>query len=568
MTDIEDLAIQNSTTNILDELLLYVKNNKVNQTEFNIEMNRLSRKNKHIHGKVDLINLYRKLVENNKVIANFEFEKHICKKPSRSCSGILSITLVMSPFPNGQSFSCKHNCYYCPNEPAHEGNNWQAQPRSYLFKEPAVQRANKNKFLAYEQMIDRMTMLYKNGHKIDKLEIILEGGTYTEYPMTYLEEFNRDIYFAANTFFDSNKRNKQSLEIEIERNRNEKVHIIGICIETRPDAIDSSWINHLRKCGVTRVQLGVQHTNNMILKKINRGHTIEQAEQCITRLKNLGFKIDIHIMPDLPFTTIEDDKKCFDYVYQILQPDQLKIYPCAVTPWTVIEKWFLTKKWAPLPENDLLDIMNYAMKSCPIWIRLPRVVRDIPTEYIHAGNKIPNLRQHLVKSKEIRSREIERNSSYYNLGSNIFVTQYSESDFFISYESLDRQAIFGFLRLRLIKNNSNTEFKFLRRLALIRELHVYGFNTEVGSHAKSAQHNGIGKKLLKKAEHIAFLNFWEGIAVISGEGVKSYYQKFGYFEHDTYMIKYFVTIQMLYFIYRRCISIIKNFDYLWKRSLK
>mgnify|MGYP006085282957 CR=1 FL=1 len=558
MGDIEDLDKETTRVEILHELMSFVKDGKMNQREFNIEMNRLSRKHRHINGKVELIECYRKLIENNIILSNFEFEKLICKKPSRSCSGILSITLVMSPFPNGQTFSCKHNCYYCPNEPAHEGNNWQAQPRSYLYKEPAVKRANDNNFLAYEQMIDRMSVLYKNGHKIDKLEIILEGGTYTEYPVDYLEEYHRDIYYAANTFFECEKREKCTLQEEIKQNRYQKVHIIGICIETRPDVIDSGWIYHLRSCGVTRIQLGVQHTDNEILKKVNRGHTVEQAGVCIERLKNLAFKIDIHIMPDLPFTTVEKDKRCFDYVYDVLKPDQMKIYPCAVTPWTIIEQWYKKKKWTPLSKEELLEIMNYAMVKCPNWIRLPRVVRDIPNDYIFAGNRIPNLREHLSKSNEIRSREIERHPEYYDLSAKIFVTQYSESDYFISYESTDRKAIFGFVRLRLMRNKSNSEYKFLNQLALIRELHVYGFNTEVGCYPTSAQHRGIGKKLLNKAEYMAFKKLWRGVAVISGEGVKNYYSKQGYYEYDTYMIKDFVVMKCLYWIYNAVMGLCKS----------
>jgi len=209
------------------------------------------------------------------------------KKPSRNISGITSITLVMSPHPNGQSFSCKHNCYYCPNEPAHEGNNWQDQPRSYLYHEPAVHRANENGFKAYEQMISRMNVLYANGHTVDKLEIILEGGTYTEYPPEYLEIYHRDIFYSANTFFDSSpKREPYNISKEIEINKTAKVHIIGFCIETRPDAIDDIWIRRFREWGVTRIQLGVQHVNNKILKKVNRGHTIEQAIDAIKMLKN------------------------------------------------------------------------------------------------------------------------------------------------------------------------------------------------------------------------------------------------------------------------------------------
>ena len=66
------------------------------------------------------------------------------------------ITLLTSPRPHGQNFSCKHDCFYCPNEPAHEGNGFKPQPRSYLFQEPAVLRANNNDFDAFLQTVDRL----------------------------------------------------------------------------------------------------------------------------------------------------------------------------------------------------------------------------------------------------------------------------------------------------------------------------------------------------------------------------------------------------------------------------
>ena len=498
--------------------------------------------------KTELILEYRKLIDNKILKKNVLLEKLLCKKPSRSISGISSITLVMSPFPNGQSFSCKHNCYYCPNEPAHKGNNYQAQPRSYLYHEPAVRRANKNNFLAFEQMIDRMDILFINGHVIDKLEIIIEGGTYTEYPIEYLNDFNRDIYYAANTYFDKNpKRDKLSLDEEVFINRSTKVHIIGICIETRPDGLSKDWILHFRRCGVTRIQLGVQTTHNHILRKINRGHNIECVVEIMEYLKNLCFKIDIHIMPDLPFTTPELDKQMFDFTYNILLPDQIKIYPCAVVPWTIIEKWYNQDKWKPYTESVLKEVMNYGMKNCPDWIRLPRVIRDIPGVYIQAGNSKTNLRQTLEISRDIRTREIERHSEYYSKPAKIFVDCYNHNkntglkDYFISYESTDKVALFGFIRLRLPAKKSQLKhqelFPVLKNNALIRELHVYGYNTSVGNESKSIQHRGIGTKLLKKAEQIAYFNNYPGIVVISGEGVKEYYIKKGYIEKDTYMYK-------------------------------
>ena len=525
--------------------------------QFTQFFNKESRLNKLNTKKTELILEYQKLTENEILEKNILLEKLLCKKPSRSISGISSITLVMSPFPNGQSFSCKHNCYYCPNEPAHKGNNYQAQPRSYLYHEPAVRRANRNNFLAFEQMIDRMDTLFVNGHTIDKLEIIVEGGTYTEYPMEYLNDFNRDTYYAANTYFDKNpKRDKLSLDEEVFINRSAKVHIIGICIETRPDALSRDWIVHFRRCGVTRMQLGIQSTHNHILKKINRGHTIECAVEAMEYLRNLCYKIDIHIMPDLPFTTPELDKQMFDFTYKVLLPDQIKVYPCAVVPWTIIEKWYNQGKWKPYTESVLKEVMDYGMKNCPDWIRLPRVIRDIPGVYIQAGNSKTNLRQTLEISRDIRTREIERHSEYYSKPAKIFVDCYNHNkntglkDYFISYESTDKVALFGFIRLRLPEKNTELKdqdlFPVLKDKALIRELHVYGYNTSVGNEAKASQHRGIGTKLLKKAEEIAYYNNYPGIVVISGEGVKEYYAKKGYKEKDTFMYKSYKKYIIMY----------------------
>ena len=542
---------------IFNSLYLYCKENenKLSESNFNIKKfttsfidlyHKKCRISKIPIKKTDIILDYYNQINENDIKKCYLFEKMICKKPSRSISGINSITLVMSPYPNGQTFSCKHNCYYCPNEPAHKGNNNQAQPRSYLYHEPAVRRANQHNFKAYEQMKDRLDTLRTNGHPCDKIEIILEGGTYTEYPIDYLEEYNRDIYYTANTYFDTEKRQPFNLDEEVKLNRNSKVHIIGNCIETRPDAIDDFWIMHFRRCGVTRIQLGVQTTHNHILKKINRGHNIECALNCIEKLKNLCFKIDIHLMPDLPYSTPELDKEMFDYTYKYLQPDQIKIYPCAVVPWTIIEKWYNNEIWKPYEPDVLRDVMDYALHNCPEWIRLPRVIRDIPGIYIQAGNKTTNLRQQLTESKEIRSREIERHEEYYNKPAKIFIDNYNTikkpngsiiNDYFISYESLDKIALFGFIRLRIENENKNELFPCLNNSGLIRELHVYGFNTKVGESAKASQHRGIGSKLLQTAEDITKQHNLNSIVVISGEGVKEYYKKKGYYEIDTYMKK-------------------------------
>ena len=507
------------------------------------------------------------------------------KKPSRNLSGITSITVLTAPFPNGQKFSCKHNCYYCPNEPAHEGNNWQAQPRSYLYNEPAVLRANQHNFSAIRQMFNRLDTYYSNGHVPDKLEIIIEGGTFTEYPPDYLNEYMRDLFYAANIYFDLREafpeydnigeygldftnlekiRQPKTAEQEIKINKTANAHIIGVCIETRPDALDDEWLYRFRKWGITRIQLGAQHVDNRILKKVNRGHTIEQLLWAMQYLMDNCFKIDIHIMPDLPDATPEIDRAMFDYVYSIICPDQMKVYPCQTTPWTVIEKWYREGKYTPYFDKDpnlLIDVIYYCMKTCPNWLRMPRVVRDIPCSiYVEGGNKIGNMRQVVDKlldsdniySQEIRNREIGRHSEYYEKPAQYTNTYYYANNghnYFIEYESYDKRAIFGFIRLRFVEPKKNmTRFDILRGRGLIRELHVYGDTTAVNTYdRRGCQHTGIGTGLLRCAEIETMKYGLYGVVVISGEGVKGYYEKRGYREVDTFMVKDFPYRKVWYY---------------------
>jgi ELP3 family radical SAM enzyme/protein acetyltransferase len=541
-----------------------------------------------------LLNVLNNLLEpsdfDESLAAHFELLKLLLrKKPMRNISGITSITLLTAPFPDGQKFSCKHNCYYCPNEPAHEGNNWQAQPRSYLYHEPAVLRANQQKFEAIGQMLSRLDTYFSNGHVIDKLEIIIEGGTYTEYPVAYLERFHRDIFYVANIYFELRKtfvnysnclkdklnisllesiRCPLTIEEEIEINKTAQVHIIGICIETRPDALYDDWLWRFRRWGVTRIQLGAQHVDNAILKKINRGHGVEQLMWAIRYLKDNCFKIDIHIMPDLPGSTPAIDKAMFDYVYSVVCPDQMKIYPCQVVPWTIIQKWHHEGKYVPYFDSDpnmLIDVIRYAMITCPCWIRLPRVIRDIPcSTYVQGGNNISNMRQlidnlmnnddNVLFSKDIRSREIGRHCAYYDKPAsyNVYYVRGNEGhDYFIAYESDDGRALFGFIRLRIVERDNNlTIFNILKGRGIVRELHVYGDTVAVNTYGKhGCQHNGIGKGLLHYAERLTMENGLRGIAVISGEGVKTYYEKKGYKEVDTFMVKDFGFVRVCFYYY-------------------
>jgi len=502
--------------------------------------------------KIFLVYVYQKMIKQNEIDNESQFWLYIQKCPSRNVSGVNSFALLLSPQPHGRTGeSCKHNCYYCPDETRKNGAE-DDMPRSYLKREPAVQRGFLNGWDAINQMNDRMNSLMIQGHEVDKLELIIEGGTYTEFPMSYLLSFHRDVFYAANTFFDEKKREPLTIDQEMYINTYTKVRIIGICIETRPDAIDLKWIQFFRQTGTTRIQLGVQHVDNDILKKINRGHTFEQSCEAVDLLKNNCFKVDIHLMPDLPNATPEKDKHMFLLIFNtdIICPDQVKIYPCEVTPYTVIEKWYKNGKYIPYSDNnpkDLLDVIQYGMKLCPPWVRIPRVVRDIPISYIQAGNKFSNLRQMINQDEftEIRSREIARHPDYYNKPTKYVIRKYKAGtgiEYFISLESFDKKVIFGFLRLRL--THSKPLFDSLQYMGLIRELHVYNHLVPVGSKRGrfTSQHKGVGKKLLKYAEWISWIYGKNGVAVISGEGVRQYYNKLGYKQKESFEIKIWMNV--------------------------
>ena len=576
--DKDFLLITNDNRHLYEDIVIelfdFMIDNYDNHTvkefkkKFTKLFSRLSRNSKIKVSKPFIVYIYQRMIKEEKIENDIRFWPLIQKCPARNMSGVNSFAILLSPHPNGQDFSCKHNCYYCPDETVKNGAE-KDMPRSYLAKEPAVARGSRNNWDAYDQMNDRMNSLMLQGMEVDKLELILEGGTYTEFPPVYLREFHRDIFYSANVFYDDvPKRDKLSLQEEMKINVNASVRIIGICIETRPDAILNSeygndfWIKFFRETGTTRIQLGIQHSNNIILKKCNRGHTYEQSVEACNMLRQNCFKIDGHLMPDLPYSTPELDCTMFNTVFNDNILDQVKIYPFAVVPFTVFKKKIDEGKITLYSAHDnraVLEVTKYAFSIIPWWMRVPRAQRDIPSSYISAGNDVPNLRQiaeqELVNegiiSKEIRSREIGRNLEYKFEDSTYFYDVYYSNglkNYFISCASRDRKAIFGFIRLSIPDKNHNPVFKTLENKGLVRELHVYNTLVPVGMSKKFAsQHRGIGKNLLKRAEYIAWIHFKNGIAVISGEGVRGYYHKNGYYDHESFVVKDFVSFSLVIF---------------------
>ena len=471
---------------------------------------------------------------------NVKLENALITKRCRGISGVSVVTIFFSPYPEGQAFSCKWNCAYCPNEPG--------QPRSYLFGEPGVLRANQNNFDCVKQMHNRIQSYKVNGHPTDKFEVLILGGTIHSYPKAYLETFMRDLYYAANVCTDTPPyRNRESLAAEKAINTASNHRVIGLTIETRPDCITPAELRDFRRWGVTRVQIGVQHTDDAILRAVNRGCSHKHTIAAMKLLRDNCFKVDIHIMPNLPTATPEKDKAMMDVVLNSLNPDQVKVYPCETTPFTKILEDYKLGKYVPYDNEALTDVVIYWKTRVHEWIRNNRIVRDIPDTYIVDGVKSSSQRcefQQIMKERGltcrcIRCREAGRWPDSDPATGSLVRRSYTAQggiEHFLSWENYERTVLFGFLRLRITTHAPNEVFPELTATALIRELHVYGrtvgtgttTDEAAGTSTTVAQHLGIGRRLLAEAERLAQEAGYTRIAVISGVGVQNYYEKRGY----------------------------------------
>jgi len=554
--DIEDI-VKLPDSKLTEEQIIIVKNELIkNNFVSTFEFIKNIRKTFKINcSKIDLIYIYNRLGYDD-----YNLKKKLIKKIQKSQSGIISITVLTSGTPeytnaNGErikgTFSCLHNCSFCPNEKPSIDNNWTQQPKSYLYTEPAVLRANQNDFDPIKQMNSRISSLSRMGHEIDKIELLVLGGTWSEYPKEYQDEFITNLYYAANVYYDDVKRNVLTLEEEIANNEIAKIHIIGLTLEMRSDSININEIKRLRRFNCTRVQLGIQHTNNEVLKMNNRGESIEKTKQAIKLLKNNCYKIDGHLMLNLYGSSVEKDRIMLNEILSNpdLQLDQLKIYPCAIVPFTKIKELYDSGIYIPYDDKFLYDLIKDFKIKITKQFRINRIIRDISGHYISGGysQQFASIRQNLEKDMRlngwscqcIRCREI-KDHYIQDEEINLDVMEYIGSngeEYFISFET--SKYLIGFIRLRLNYDKSSKILPTIENSALIRELHVYSTLSNVGDNDKeySLQHKGYGKKLLMKAEEIAKIKGFNKIAIIAGTGVRNYYKKFGYILNDTFMTK-------------------------------
>ncbi len=461
----------------------------------------------------------------------YEFLRRVLQlKKARSISGVVVIAVMLPPSP------CPGQCIYCPSS--------SNAPKSYTGKEPAALRAKMFEFDAYRQVKGRLKQLEVIGHHTDKVEIIVMGGTFLAQPLKFQYDFIKSIYDALND------KIAKDLVTAIRWNETAKHRCVGLTIETRPDYSKPQHIDLMLTYGATRVELGVQVLNERLLKKIKRGHTLQDVVDATRLLKDSAYKIAYHMMPG--FQSYEKDIKMFKKLFQDtrFRPDMLKIYPVLVVKGTELYEMWKKGEYVPLSDEEAANLIAEAYKYIPEWVRVMRVQRDIPADAIDAGVRRSNLRELVmekIKEKGIRCREIRcREAGHKWLkerkipkNMEFVLRRYKASyghEYFLSLEDIEQDILVGYLRARIPYKPYRVELD--SDTLLIRELKVVGTALPLGKKENvSFQHKGIGRKLMNYAEALARDKGMHRVAVISAVGTREYYRKLGYKLLGPYMVK-------------------------------
>jgi len=574
------------------EIIKIIKTRKPSKLQLSKIKTRLSKKYKLKKIPTDI-----EILLNSPIKDIPKIKKYILTKPTRTISGVSVCAIMTKPMKCPHAKKGVGPCIMCPGGPDSVFGN---VPQSYTGKEPATRRAIRNRYNPYLQVMNRLEQYIVQGHIPDKLELIIMGGTFPSFPKKYQESFITYAFQAMNDFStlfftknkldfikfkkffelpgniyseertkkiqnkllkikkkttnlellnlkDSNGLEKSKNFLKKEQKRNEKADIrcISLVIETRPDYATLKEGNQMLKLGCTKVELGVQTIYNDVLKKIKRGHTVEDSIKATKTLKNLGFKINYHMMPGLPGVNRKKDLFALNalFAYDDFQPDMLKIYPCMVLKGTKLYNLYKKKKFKPLTTKQAAELIAEFKSTIPHYVRIMRVQRDIPTFMTEKGVDKTNLRQYIeqvMKKKKIKCNCIRcREPKLKKPSKNIKILEYHYTasrgnEFFISAEDTKNNLILGFCRLRFPSQSLRKEVT--EDSALIRELHVYGEAAQIGKKGK-VQHKGIGKELIKRAEQKAQMYFRSKMVIIAGVGAREYFKKLGYKKEGVYMVK-------------------------------
>ena len=534
------------------------------------------------------------------------FIRSVRMKPRRTASGVATITVITRPH------TCSSNCIYCPCD--------LRMPKSYLANEPACQRAELTFFDPYVQVAARLQALHQMGHSTDKVELIVLGGTWSDYPEGYQYWFIKELFRALNEWPNSPRyiqerldwytsfglqnseealssfvaeqqaavfddtatynqafhklydtsRPHQSAWSQMQSTYDELVEqqhvnetaasrVVGLVIETRPDTITPDNLRMFRQLGCTKIQIGIQSTRQEILDANKRQMSAAQIKRAFSLIRLYGFKIHSHLMVNLLGATPEADKQDFKTFVTDpgFLPDEIKLYPCALVSGTQLVQKYREGTWQPYDKDELVDVLVQDVLNTPPYVRISRMIRDISATDILVGNKHTNLRQMVEQElaakdvarrvQEIRFREINQQqvrAAELTLQDFPYTTAVSD-EHFLQWVTADNK-IAGFCRLSLPHWDKLTagacdvtanELLVQPGQAMIRELHVYGQALSLGSEGMSAQHQGLGQKLLAKASSIAAEAGYTSLNVISSIGTRAYYRAQGFTDAGLYQQK-------------------------------
>jgi len=505
----------------------------------------------NIKGRIGKKYHYKKVIKNATILhyATPEEQEIITqilkRRRTRTLSGVSVIAIMTKPLP------CPGTCIYCPGQDSQPGEK---VAQSYTGQEPAAMRSIHNNYDPYLQVQSRIRDLEAIGHKIDKIELIIMGGTFLSSDISYQEKF---VKGALEGIIGSKTT---SLEKAKELAEKSKRRVIGITIETRPDYCKEIEVDRMLNYGTTRVEIGIQTVYNEIYDLVRRGHTTDDSIEAIRIAKDAGLKINAHIMPNLPGSNYSQDGELFDELFSNsnYRPDMLKIYPTLVINGTVLYNWWKEGKYSPYSDNQLINLIAMAKINLPPYVRIQRIMRDIPATLIEAGCKNSNLRQ-LVQDrlkemdevcKCIRCREygqfllqkVKKNSTFDEI--KLYRLDYEASkgqEIFLSYENQRENFLVGYLRLRRPSEFAHRPELNDGKTMIVREIKVVGELVPKDlkpNRYTQIQHRGFGKLLMKNAEKIAFQEFdTKKLAVISGIGARDWFYEIGYKLDGPYVSK-------------------------------
>ena len=556
-------------------------------------LNRLMRKHpkagKGAFSKSEIIRGYRHFAERYGWTDADSFLERVRMKPIRTLSGVAPVTVLTKPYP------CPGKCIFCPNDVR--------MPKSYLSREPGAQRAAQHRFDPYAQTLSRLVTFHHTGHQVDKVELIILGGTWSFYPEEYQIWFVKRCFDAMNAFeryaglanlpvgaLPKNDIDYEALDDEVDgrsmdqtynqvirnflqgelegqlldddesatwdeleavqrHNETAMARCVGLVVETRPDHLSEDEVVRVRRLGATKVQIGFQSLDDDVLRLNKRGHDVAATRRAVALLRQAGFKLHAHWMPNLHGSSPDKDVVDFGRLFDDpdFRPDELKIYPCSLIESAELMQFYERGEWRPYTHDELLGVITECLGRVPPYCRVTRVIRDIPGDDILVGNKVTNFRQVAenamrdrgTSSQDIRAREIrKRQVSADDL--RLVAVEYASAigrEIFLQMVTAD-DSIVGFCRLGLPGGDALRDGVFIdeiRHSAMIREVHVYGAVVGIGDQqAGKGQHLGLGRRLIDEAAHRAAEAGYADLAVISSIGTREYYRGLGFVDGALY----------------------------------